>query len=95
MALTLELDSYKQQVKTLKFTLESINTKAISDSETVRSLREKNAALERKQSKIEKLSAKNQEIKIRQQKKEEEKSAFDATSNLSKSVFSDKIQEHN
>jgi len=62
----------------------------------VNSLRERNSILEKKQTQIERLSAKNQEIKIRYKKKEEEKSMVDeGVSSIGKSVFSDKIQENN
>jgi len=61
--LKFEVESYKTQVKGLKASLETMNTRnistVISEAEEVRSLREKNAALEKKQSQIEKLSAKN------------------------------------
>jgi chromosome segregation ATPase len=96
MALTLELDSYKHQVKSLKQSLEQRNMATVIESEEVNSLRERNSILEKKQTQIERLSAKNQEIKIRYKKKEEEKSMFDeGVSSIGKSVFSDKIQENN
>ena len=49
MALNLEVDSYKNQIKTLKQSLETMNarniTSGISENEEVRSLREKNSML--------------------------------------------------
>ena len=49
MALTLEVDSYKHQIKSLKQSLEARNTTAVIEQEEFNSLRERNSILEKKQ----------------------------------------------
>jgi hypothetical protein len=57
-------------------------------------LKEKNAQLEKKQTQIDKLQAKNNEIKIRYKKKEEEKT-FDEVVSAGGTVFSDLKTDNN
>lgn len=83
----------------MQTSLETLNTRHISqvigESEEVRSLKDKNSVLEKKQATLEKLHAKNNEIKIRYKKKEEEKSIDEGVSSFGGTVFSDKVGENN
>jgi hypothetical protein len=97
--LNFELESYKTKVRSMQTSLETLNTKnitqVIGESEEVRSLKVKNSVLEKKQATLERLSVKNSEIKIKYKKKEEEKSIEDGLSSIGGTVFSEKLQGEN
>lgn len=75
-----EIEQLKQKISSLNHIIETLekkqqNEKLVLESEEIRSLKSKNYQLEKKQAKIEQLTAKSNEIKIRNKKREEEKSS--------------------